>query len=43
MSKWAPPTQAATENYFTFLNNWGRWGADSEQGALNLMTPAGTR
>lgn len=39
MPEWTPPTQAEVENYFTRLNNWDRWGADDERGALNLITP----
>jgi kynurenine formamidase len=31
------PTQAPEEG--TPTNNWGRWGADDERGALNLLTP----
>ena len=27
----------------TELSNWGRWGADDELGALNLITPAKRR
>jgi kynurenine formamidase len=39
MPEWKPPTQAEVENYFTRLNNWGRWGADDQRGTLNLITP----
>src|SRR5215470_1933436 len=39
MPEWKPPTQAEVENYFTRLNNWGRWGNDDQRGTLNLITP----
>jgi kynurenine formamidase len=39
MPEWKPPTQAEVENYFTRLNNWGRWGDDDQRGTLNLITP----
>lgn len=37
-----PPlvTQAEFDGWMTELSNWGRWGADDELGALNLVTPA---
>lgn len=25
------------------MSNWGRWGADDERGAFNLVTPEKTR
>jgi len=28
---------------FERVKNWGRWGADDENGALNLITPAKRR
>ena len=33
-------TEAQYEQWKTELTNWGRWGADDEIGALNLVTPA---
>ena len=33
-------TEAQYEQWKTELTNWGRWGADDEIGALNLITPA---
>ena len=33
-------TEAQYEEWKTELSNWGRWGADDEIGALNLITPA---
>ena len=33
-------TEAQYERWKTELSNWGRWGADDEIGALNLVTPA---
>ena len=33
-------TEAQYEQWKTELSNWGRWGADDEIGALNLVTPA---
>ena len=30
---------ATTETAQTGIGNWGRWGADDERGALNLLTP----
>ena len=29
--------------YFKSLSNWGRWGADDQLGAPNLITPAVTK
>ena len=38
------PTVEVTREQFdawmTDLSNWGRWGADDQLGALNLITPA---
>ena len=34
-----PPT-AQPENAYTYRKNWGRWGADDQKGAVNLITPA---
>jgi kynurenine formamidase len=39
----ARPTMATEEDYrraLKDLSNWGRWGADDELGAANLITPA---
>ena len=33
-------TEAQYEQWKAELSNWGRWGADDEIGALNLVTPA---
>jgi kynurenine formamidase len=33
-------TQADIERLMDELSNWGRWGADDELGAANLITPA---
>ena len=33
-------TKAEYERWKTDLSNWGRWGKDDQQGALNLITPA---
>ena len=33
-------TREQYERWKTELSNWGRWGADDEVGALNLITPA---
>jgi kynurenine formamidase len=35
----ATVTGEQIEAWFTELSNWGRWGADDELGALNLITP----
>jgi len=34
-----PMTAADVERLVTELSNWGRWGADDQLGALNLITP----
>jgi kynurenine formamidase len=36
-------TQAEYERWQKELSNWGRWGANDELGALNLITPAKRR
>ena len=36
-------TRAEYDGWLTDLSNWGRWGADDEIGALNLITPAKRR
>ena len=36
-------TPAEYERWQTELTNWGRWGADDQLGALNLITPAKRR
>src|SRR5262245_1960572 len=52
---WSPRAQTASSNHKTIateaefhqamkdLSNWGRWGADDELGAANLITPAKRR
>jgi kynurenine formamidase len=35
----SPITPAWIEQVFQQTKNWGRWGADDQRGALNLMTP----
>ncbi|HJZ75621.1 MAG TPA: hypothetical protein VKE51_28000, partial [Vicinamibacterales bacterium] len=52
---WSPRAQTASSNHTTIateaefhqamndLSNWGRWGADDELGAANLITPAKRR
>ena len=37
------PTEEEVLGYFQTLSNWGRWGADDQIGALNLITPAKRR
>ena len=34
-----PPTQAEVDAWYTERRNWGRWGADDQVGAINLITP----
>jgi len=33
-----PVTKAQADRWMTELSNWGRWGADDQLGALNLIT-----
>ena len=33
-------TAAPAENALAYRRNWGRWGADDQLGAVNLITPA---
>ena len=33
-------TRADVDKLFKEVSNWGRWGADDERGAVNLITPA---
>jgi kynurenine formamidase len=33
-------TRAQYDTWMTEFSNWGRWGADDQLGALNLITPA---
>jgi len=33
------PTQAEVDEWYTTRRNWGRWGADDQRGAINLITP----
>jgi kynurenine formamidase len=35
-----PATRAQPENILAYRRNWGRWGADDQMGAVNLITPA---
>ena len=39
----APRTADEFDAMFSDLSNWGRWGADDELGAFNLITPAKRR
>ena len=39
----APRTADEFDEMFSDLSNWGRWGADDELGAFNLITPAKRR
>jgi kynurenine formamidase len=39
MSDHPIPTRAEVESYLRERNNWGRWGADDQLGAVNLITP----
>ena len=34
------PTREEVDSYLRDRRNWGRWGADDESGAVNLITPA---
>ena len=34
------PTRAEVDSYLKDRSNWGRWGADDQVGAVNLITPA---
>ena len=34
------PTKAEVDSYLHERRNWGRWGADDQVGAVNLVTPA---
>lgn len=38
-----PVTAALVDQWMTELSNWGRWGADDQLGAVNLITPAKRR
>src|ERR1039458_6507874 len=33
------PTKADIERWRKVLSNWGRWGAEDQLGAVNLITP----
>ena len=35
-----PSANAQSANPYTYRRNWGRWGADDQKGAVNLITPA---
>lgn len=37
--KHSVPTEAEIRSIIETRRNWGRWGADDERGALNLITP----
>ena len=37
------PTEEEVLGYFKSLSNWGRWGAEDQLGAPNLITPAVTK
>ncbi len=39
MAEWPIPDQARMDEIFESVKNWGRWGAEDEAGALNLITP----
>lgn len=34
------PTDKEVKDYIRARRNWGRWGADDQRGAINLITPA---
>ena len=34
------PTDTEVKAYIRGRRNWGRWGADDQRGAINLITPA---
>lgn len=36
----AAAVNAQAENAFAYRRNWGRWGANDQMGAVNLITPA---
>ena len=38
MADWTIPSKARMDEIFASVKNWGRWGADDEAGALNLIT-----
>jgi len=40
MTEHVVPTRAEVEAYLRDRRNWGRWGADDQIGAVNLITPA---
>ena len=40
MTEHSLPTRADVEAYLRERRNWGRWGADDQVGAVNLITPA---
>jgi putative cyclase len=39
MTEHALPSKAEVESYLRDRRNWGRWGADDQVGAVNLITP----
>jgi hypothetical protein len=38
MAEHPVPSRAEVESYLRDRRNWGRWGADDQVGALNLIT-----
>jgi len=39
----APVPEDVVISWFESMSNWGRWGAEDELGALNLVTPEKVR
>src|SRR5579871_2236971 len=39
MAEHAVPSRADVDSYLRDRRNWGRWGADDQVGAVNLITP----
>ena len=37
------PTRQEYRDFLTNRNNWGRWGADDQKGAMNLIDAAKRR
>lgn len=40
MAEWPMPDRARMDEIFESVKDWGRWGAEDEAGALNLITDA---
>ncbi|MGI8550664.1 MAG: cyclase family protein [Dehalococcoidia bacterium] len=40
MQERTPPTREEVLGYLRDRRNWGRWGADDQKGAINLIAPA---